>query len=66
MRAALHMPTMVATHKNPVIAACYNRLRTAGKPAKVARAATMRKLLTILNSLLKHHTRWSPSCLPTA
>ena len=66
VRAALYMPTMVATHKNPVIAAFYNRLLAAGKPGKVARAAAMRKLLTILNAMLKHHTRWSPLCLPIA
>ena len=66
VRAALYMPTMVATHKNPVIAAFYNRLLAAGKPGKVARAAAMRKLLTILNAMLKHHTRWSPLCLTLA
>ena len=66
VRAALYMPTMVATHKNPVIAAFYNRLLAAGKPGKVARAAAMRKLLTILNAMLKHHTRWSPLCLTVA
>jgi transposase len=63
VRAALYMPTMVATHKNPAIAAFYKRLLAAGKPNKVARAAAMRKLLTILNAMLKHHTRWSPLCL---
>lgn len=66
VRAALYMPTMVATHKNPVIAAFYNRLLAAGKPGKVARAAAMHKLLTILNAMLKHHTRWSPLCLTVA
>ena len=52
--------------RNPVIAAFYNRLLAAGKPGKVARAAAMRKLLTILNAMLKHHTRWSPLCLTLA
>jgi hypothetical protein len=44
----------------------YNRLLAAGKPGKVARAAAMHKLLTILNAMLKHHTRWSPLCLTVA
>jgi transposase len=65
-RGALYMPTMVATHKNPAIAAFYNRLLAAGKPGKVARAAATRKLLTILNAMLKHHTRRSPLCLTIA
>jgi transposase len=40
-------------------------LRAAGKPAKVALVATMRKLLTIANALLKHHTRWDPQVAST-
>ncbi len=66
VRAALYMPTMVATHKNPVIADFYNRLIAAGKASKVARAAAMRKLLTILNAMLKNRTPWSPLCLTIA
>jgi transposase len=38
---------------NPILRAFYQRLRTAGKPAKVALTATMRKLLIVLNSTLK-------------
>lgn len=66
VRAALYMPTIVATHKNPVIADFYNRLIAAGKASKVARAAAMRKLLTILNAVLKNRTPWSPLCLTIA
>lgn len=63
VRAALYMPTMVATHKNPVITDFYNRLIATGKARKVARTAAMRKLLTILNAMLKNRTAWSPPCL---
>lgn len=66
VRAALYMPTIVATHKNPVIADFYNRLIAAGKASKVARAAAMRKLLTILNVVLKNRTPWKPLCLTIA
>jgi transposase len=50
------MATLVATSHNPVIAAFYKRLCEAGKAKKLALIACMRKLLTILNSMLKHHT----------
>jgi transposase len=43
---------------NPVLRAFYERLNAAGKPKKVALTACMRKLLTILNAMLKHHTSW--------
>lgn len=62
VRTALYLPTLVATHKNPLIAAFYARLRQAGKPSKVALIAAMRKLLTILNAMLKHHIPWSQLC----
>ena len=58
VRAALYMPTLVAVRHNPVLRAFYARLQEAGKPKKVALTACMRKLLTILNAMLKHHTRW--------
>lgn len=60
VRAALYLGTFVATRWNPVIRAFYARLRAAGKPPKVARAACMRKLLTILNSMVREQTAWSP------
>jgi transposase len=58
VRCALYMPTIVATRHNPVIAACYQRLKRAGHPRKVALIAAMRKLLTILNAMLRDHRPW--------
>lgn len=58
MRATLYMATLVATRSNSVIRTLYQRLCTAGKAKKVALVACMRKLLTILNAMLKHHTPW--------
>ncbi|HLE02918.1 MAG TPA: IS110 family transposase [Dehalococcoidia bacterium] len=58
LRAALYMATLVASRYNPVIRAFYQRLCAAGKPKKVALTACMRKLLTILNAMLKHRTPW--------
>jgi len=65
VRRALYMAALVASRYNPVLAHFYQRLRAAGKPAKVALVATMRKLLTIANALLKHHTRWDPQVAST-
>ncbi len=59
IRHSLYMATLVATRYNPVIQAFYARLCQAGKKKKVALAACMRKLLTILNAMLKHNTYWS-------
>lgn len=58
LRAALYMATLVATRCNPAIRALYTRLRAAGKPNKVALTACIRKLLTILNAVIKHRTPW--------
>jgi transposase len=52
------MSTLSAVRHNPVLKAFYDRLRAAGKAAKVALTASMRKLLTILNAMIKHHTCW--------
>jgi transposase len=52
------MATLVASRHNPVIRAFYQRLLAAGKPKKVALTACMRKLLTILNAVLKNSTPW--------
>lgn len=60
VRTVLYMATLVATRCNPVIRACYTRLRAAGKAKKVALVACMRKLLTILNAMLKHRRPWCP------
>ncbi len=60
VRAALYMAALVATRYNPVIKAFYQRLLQAGKPKKVAITACMRKLLTILNVMVRDQRRWSP------
>jgi transposase len=60
VRAALYMAALVATRHNPVLAAFYQRLRAAGKPAKVALVAVMRRLLTIVNAMIQHQTPWRP------
>lgn len=65
VRSALYMAALVATRYNPVIKAFYHRLCAAGKPKKVALTACMRKLLVILNSMLKHRTRWGPPNMQT-
>jgi transposase len=60
------MAALVAARRNPVIRAFYQRLRAAGKPAKVALVACMRKLLTILNTILKTKRPWQPEPVPTS
>ena len=56
---ALYMATLSAVRFNPALKAFYRRLRSAGKPPKLALTAAMRKLLLILNAILKTHTPWS-------
>jgi transposase len=58
VRAALYMAALVASRCNPAIKDFYQRLVAAGKPKKVALTACMRKLLTILNAMLKTNTHW--------
>jgi transposase len=58
VRAVLYMAALVASKYNPVIRAFYQRLRAAGKPAKVALTACIRKLLTILNAIARDGTPW--------
>jgi transposase len=60
LRAALYMGTLAATRFNPVISEFYQRLIGAGKRPKVAITACMRKLLTILNAIIKNSTPWNP------
>lgn len=60
LRAALYMGTLAATRCNPVISEFYRRLIDAGKKPKVAITACMRKLLTILNAMIKNATPWNP------
>jgi hypothetical protein len=63
LRTILYMSTLVAVRYNPVLKACYERLRAVGKAAKVALTACMRKLWTILNAMVKHHTPWQPQAV---
>jgi len=60
VRAALYMGALVGSRYNPVLRAVYTRLLAAGKTRKLALTACMHKLLTILNAMLKHRTRWAP------
>jgi transposase len=58
VRAVLYMGALVATRRNAVIGRFYTRLLAAGKPKKLALTACMRKLLTILNSMVRSQERW--------
>jgi transposase len=60
VRTALYMATITAVRCNPVLRAFYQRLRAVGKRPKVARIATVHKLLTIVNAMVKHQTAWQP------
>lgn len=59
VRAVLYMAALVATKRNAVIRAFYQRLVASGKPKKLALIACMRKLLTILNTIARTAQRWS-------
>lgn len=59
VRNALYMPTVVAKQHNPKIKAFYDRLVAAGKPKMVALIACMRKLLTILNVMIRDGKSWN-------
>lgn len=61
VRGVLYMSALTAARFNPAIRAFYNRLRAAGKLPKVALVACMRKLLTILNAMLRLRTPWNQS-----
>jgi len=61
LRHALYMATLVATRFNPVIQAYYQRLVSTGKAKKVAIIACMRKLLTILNAMVRKQQPWCPN-----
>lgn len=59
VRAVLYMVAVTAIRSNAPIRAFYQRLRAAGKPAKVALVACMRKILIILNAMVRTQTRWN-------
>ena len=58
VRAVLYMATLVASRHNPTVKVFYERLVAAGKPKKVALTACMRKLLTVLNAMVRSHATW--------
>jgi transposase len=60
VRQAVYMPALVATRFNPDMKAKYKQLINAGKPAKVALTAVMRKLILFANALLKANRSWAP------
>ncbi len=61
VRTALYMPTLTAIRHNPPLQAFFQRLIARGRPAKVAITACMRKLLVILNAILRDQTPWQPA-----
>ena len=61
VRCALYLNVWSASRWNPVIRPFYDRLRAKGKPAKVAQVACTRKLLTILNAMVRDGRPWDPS-----
>ena len=60
VRCVLYMATLAAIRSNSVIRSFHRKLVCAGKPKKVAITACMRKLLTILNAMVRTNTRWNP------
>ncbi len=60
LRDALYMPALVAIRFNPDMKQKYDAMRQAGKPAKVAIIAIMRKLIELANTLIKQDRKWAP------
>lgn len=65
VRNVLSMATLVATRRNPLIKAFYQRLLARGKPKKLALIAAMRKFITILNHMVRHQQPWNLPSLAT-
>jgi transposase len=65
VRTALYMAALSAVRFNPTLRAFYRRLREAGKPAKLALTAVSRKLLTILNAMIRDMKHWEPNMTTT-
>lgn len=61
VRSTLYMAALSAARFNPAIRAFYERLHAAGKAKKLALTAAMRKLLVILNAMLRDGTPWQPA-----
>ena len=55
------MPALTAARFNPGLKAVYDRLRAAGKPAKLALVAGMRKLIILANALIRDDREWTPN-----
>ncbi len=60
MRSVLYMAALTAIRRRSPFRAFYDRLTSRGRPKKVALVAVMRKLLTILNAILRNSTPWQP------
>lgn len=65
VRCTLYMASLSAVRYNPVLREYYQRLLSTGKRKKVALVATMRKLLTILNAMVRHKKPWEPTLVCT-
>lgn len=65
VRSMLYMAALTGARHNPVLRDCYQRLVAAGKPPKLALMACMRRLLVILNTMMKTGRHWEVSTLPT-
>ena len=61
VRAVLYMAALTARRFNPGLRVFYERLRAAGKPVKVAMVGVMRKLIVMLNAVVKRDTPWTPT-----
>ena len=61
IRRTLYMATLTATQHNPQIHTYYEKLVARGKLPKVALIACMRKLITVLNAMVKKNEQWNPS-----
>jgi transposase len=66
VRAALYMATLAATRFNPAVKMWYKRLLSAGKPKRVALVACMRKLLVVINAMIRNKARWQNQLATTA
>jgi transposase len=66
IRTLLYMAATAAIRTNPVIRAFYERLKSRGEPHKVAIVACMRKMLTILNAMVRESTPWTPEIKPVS
>src|SRR5262249_30898184 len=64
VRSLLYMAALVASRHNPVLKPVYERLVASGKPKKVALVAVARKLVVMLNAMLKHSADWTPGPAP--